>query len=101
MRIHIPALPGQPTVRGNGCPHTTKLVTFAKVMLAIGHEVILYGGGASDAPVAEFVDVYGDVEPLAFDEPDEWLEPNLMAAVAITKRAEPGDYLGISLGTDQ
>jgi hypothetical protein len=41
-----------------GCAFTQKIVKLSKMLLSLGHEVILYGAEGSDAPCTEFVQTH-------------------------------------------
>jgi glycosyltransferase involved in cell wall biosynthesis len=41
-----------------GCAFTQKIVKMSKMLLSLGHEVILYGAEGSDAPCTEFVQTH-------------------------------------------
>jgi glycosyltransferase involved in cell wall biosynthesis len=96
MRFHTPALPGQPVTRENSrCAFTQKVRKFKPMMQALGHEVIIYGGGAE-----------ADVECDPFDSPppfeaEAWKPFNDRVIAAIGERAEPGDILGLMCGRCQ
>lgn len=41
-----------------GCAFTQKIVKLSKMLLSLGHDVILYGSEGSDAPCTEFVETH-------------------------------------------
>src|ERR1041384_3885065 len=100
MRFHCPTLVGQPTKAENSsCAYTAKIVKFARMMVARGHEVTIYGGGGNDAP-GRYVPTYGNVKPIDFSA-GEWRSYNRKAAAKILERSEDGDFLLIIAGTCQ
>jgi len=56
MRFHVVSLPHTQT-DGNfpACAYTTKVMGFCRMMMARGHEVILYSGAKNTAPCTEHV----------------------------------------------
>lgn len=103
MRFHLPALPGQPTVRANSsCAYTSKVRRFSTMMRERGHDVFLYGGGPNDARASAYVDVYSAIgsDPIDFD-PSAWAPYNVAAIGAITGRIEPGDVVLLIAGRCQ
>src|SRR4051794_13129705 len=101
MRFHLPALPGQPTVRANSsCAYTSKVLRFSTMMHDRGHDVFIYGGGDNDARCTEYVACYGDLEPVEFS-PQAWAEANHSVLMNIGSRAEAGDYLCLIAGRCQ
>ena len=58
-RFHYPGLVHLPiSERYMGCAFTQKIVKLSKMLLSLGHEVILYGAQGSDAPCTEFVQTH-------------------------------------------
>lgn len=51
--VHLPV-----SERYMGCAFTQKIVKLAKMLIALGHEVILYGAEGSDALCSEFVQTH-------------------------------------------
>lgn len=51
--VHLPV-----SERYMGCAFTQKIVKLSKMLLSLGHEVILYGAEGSDAPCSEFVQTH-------------------------------------------
>jgi glycosyltransferase involved in cell wall biosynthesis len=102
MRFHVPALPGRPVTRENSsCAYSGYVRKFCRMMRERGHEVVLYTGRESDAPVTELVACYPGSDPPPFDRPDLWADANQRAIDNIRARAEPDDFLCLIDGTDQ
>jgi glycosyltransferase involved in cell wall biosynthesis len=103
VRFHVPALPGRPTTRENShCAYSGYVRKFCRMMRDAGHEVVLYGGGANDAPVSEYVECYGKVaEPVGWDDPAAWREFNLKAAGEIAARADMAEDFLCLISGDQ
>jgi len=58
-RFHVLGLVHLPVSdRFAGCAFTCKIVKLCKMLLSLGHEVILYGAEGSDAPCTEFVQTH-------------------------------------------
>jgi glycosyltransferase involved in cell wall biosynthesis len=58
MRLHVVSLPHTQTTEDYlTCAYTQKIVKFAPMMMALGHEVIIYGGEENTAPCTEFVPI--------------------------------------------
>jgi len=51
--VHLPV-----SERYMGCAFTQKIVKLSKMLLSLGHEVVLYGAEGSDAPCSEFVQTH-------------------------------------------
>jgi glycosyltransferase involved in cell wall biosynthesis len=51
--VHLPV-----SERYMGCAFTQKIVKLSKMLLSLGHEVILYGSEGSDAPCTEFIQTH-------------------------------------------
>ena len=51
--VHLPV-----SERYMGCAFTQKVVKLSKMLLSLGHEVVLYGAEGSDAPCSEFVQTH-------------------------------------------
>ncbi len=63
MRFHVPGLPwAEFTKDYTTCAYTFKVVKFAKMMMAHGHEVILYGGERNETPCTEHFQVVTQAE---------------------------------------
>ena len=102
MRLHLPALPGQPVggAKANStCAFTEKIRKLPAMMKPLGYEVTVYGAESHDHE-GEHVGIYPDVAPPRFTAGD-WGWFNHAAAAAIRERMEPGDILGIMGGTAQ
>jgi len=57
--IHLLGLCHLPvSERYMGCAFTQKIVKLSKMLLDLGHKVILYGAESSDAPCSEFVQTH-------------------------------------------
>lgn len=98
MRVHLPALPGQPVTKANStCAFTNKVVRFPEMMA--GTEVIVYGDPRHD-DIPGYVPCYREQEPPPFT-PDGWAESNEFAIEAIRDRVEPGDFLALPGGVCQ
>lgn len=103
MRFHLPALPGRATIAANSsCAYTQKVRRFASMMVARGHEVILYGGADNDAAATEYVDIYSALgeDPIDFD-PAAWSPYNAAVIGSIAARIEPDDVILLIAGTCQ
>jgi glycosyltransferase involved in cell wall biosynthesis len=100
MRLHLPALPGQPVGGPDAnptCAFTQKIRKFPAMLK--DYEIFIYG---SETHCHEGIHVpcYPDTEPPPFT-PAAWQPFNEAAAAAIRQNAEPGDILGIMGGTAQ
>jgi glycosyltransferase involved in cell wall biosynthesis len=51
--VHLPV-----SERYMGCAFTQKIVKMAKMLMSLGHEVVLYGAESSDVPCSEFVQTH-------------------------------------------
>lgn len=116
MRIHLPApVPHRdPGPDWAPCAFTGKAWRLARMLVALGHDVFVYGGPDIDCPGAEAVQVIdGDdrarwfgPDPAAIldrwnaDEPC-WAETNTAIIEAIREWLEPLDIVGITAGTCQ
>lgn len=59
LRFHLLGLVHLPvSERYMGCAFTQKIVKFSKMLLALGHEVYLYGAEGSDAPCTKFIQTH-------------------------------------------
>ena len=59
LRFHLLGLVHLPvSERYMGCAFTQKIVKMSKMLLSLGHEVIVYGAEGSDAPCTEFVQTH-------------------------------------------
>lgn len=59
LRFHLLGLVHLPvSERYMGCAFTQKIVKMSKMLLSLGHEVILYGAEGSDAPCSELVQTH-------------------------------------------
>ncbi len=119
--VHLPV-----SERYAGCAFTQKIVKLSKMMLSLGHEVILYGAESSDAPCTEFVQTHqlsdirrewGDGDnrfAIGYDwkktnfrhdfnskRTQTYYNYNTVAGVAINERKRPDDYLLIMQGMYQ
>lgn len=65
MRLHLISLPHtQTTPEFEHCANTQKIRKFAKMMLAQGHEVILYSGDRNETACTEHVPLFAEAERL-------------------------------------
>ncbi|MEK9751758.1 MAG: glycosyltransferase [Rhodospirillaceae bacterium] len=106
MRVHLVGLPHTQVTRAfPACAFTEKVRRFAIMMKGLGHEVVLYAGEETDAPVDELVPCFSERDRQAavagrhyteasFDPAlPYWRRFNLRAAIAIRKRAGPRDFV--------
>ncbi len=115
-RFHLLGLAHLPTARAmRACAYTQKVWKLSKMLLDLGHEVILYGGEGSDAPCTEFVECVTEAERRACYGDYDWRKEffrhdggdsahqafNARAIPAILARKQPGDLLLCSMGTYQ
>jgi glycosyltransferase involved in cell wall biosynthesis len=98
VKVHLPALPGQPVTKANStCAFTNKVVRFPEMMEGI--EVIVYGDPRHD-DLPNYVACYDEQEPPEFTQ-EGWAASNEQAIVEIAERAEPGDLLALPGGICQ
>lgn len=98
MRVHLPALPGQPVTKANStCAFTNKVVRFPEMME--GTEVTIYGDPRHD-DIPGYVPCYREQEPPPFTV-DGWTESNRRAIEAIRANSEDGDFLALPGGICQ
>ncbi len=116
FRFHLLGLAHLPTTREvSACAFTQKVLKLARMLRALGHEVIFYGGEGSDVNADECVEVisaderrqcYGD-----YDWRSEFFRHsgedsahqifNRNAIAAIRERMRAGDFLLCTMGTYQ
>lgn len=118
MRIHLLApVPHRDVVNDwEPCAFSGKALRLCRMLTGQGHTVILYGGPRTDAPVAELVTVTSDEQrerwfagnPYigeVFNDFDPaspcWAETNTATIAAVRERWEPGDILGLTMGSAQ
>jgi glycosyltransferase involved in cell wall biosynthesis len=118
MRLHLVGLPySKTTTDFVTCAFTNKVVSFARMMMAAGHEVYLYAADENDAPCTELIPILTDEErvewfgewnlaalPGAFSFDANyvgWRTFNARVVGAIAERAEPRDIICLSMGTAQ
>lgn len=117
MRFHLVALPHTWTAMSHSaCAFTMKILHFGQMMASLGHEVFHYGVGGSETQgwAAEHVQImskaeqegfFGEYDPAALYEVDwtgrapYWKLTNDRAAAEINKRAKPGDFVCLIMGT--
>lgn len=111
-RFHLVSLPWTQTLTDefSWCAYTSRVIRFAKMMTARGHEVIVYSGPDNDAVCTEHVEVITADEqapilgtqdaPWNSDHP-AWVAMNHRAIVEINKRAKPADFLLLVCGPAQ
>lgn len=117
--VHLPI-----SERYMGCAFTQKVVKLSKMLLSLGHEVILYGAEGSDAPCSEMVvthslrdirDAWGEGDNRfeigynwkSKDFKHDFNKPRKLATLKfyascvneITKRKKPDDFLLLSMGS--
>lgn len=115
MRLHLVSLPHTQTIKSGftSCAYTQKIVKFADMMSAGGHEVILYSGDRNDAACAEHVPLFSEAEraadwgegfdtvtsPLKWDASlPYWTRMNERAVAEISERARDRDLLLLIAG---
>lgn len=114
MKLHIVGLPHtQTTPDYVWCAYTAKITKFCTMMTRLGYEVYLYGGSENSAEVTEHVEVVDDADREKWfghydwdrhvfngfqSDAEWWVVMNARVVTEITKRAEPGDMLGIIAG---
>jgi glycosyltransferase involved in cell wall biosynthesis len=114
LHLLMPAPHAETTREWESCAYTARTRVLASMMARYGR-VVLYGAEQNEAAVTEHVqvvdrawqrhhfptskpgDVFNDFDPAR----PHWQEFNTLAAVQIRKRAQPGDILGITMGTSQ
>jgi glycosyltransferase involved in cell wall biosynthesis len=116
MRIHLPGLPHNDPVRATEyCAFAQRIRRLADALTDLGHHVFIYAGPDCDAR-GEHVQVasrsdrhewFGTetFEERVFDRWDPtdlcWLEMNAYTILAIRRRLQPGDIIGITAGRAQ
>lgn len=74
MRLHVPSLPWtQTTPAYLSCAYTQKVVKFCRMMMSLGHEVILYAGVDNEAPCTEHHVVVPEDDRLLWYGGERWL----------------------------
>lgn len=117
MRIHLPGLPHNDTIRSTEyCAYAQKWRRLCDMLTGLGHQVFYYGGPRNEAAVAEHIVVvteddrwrwFGDetYEQRVFDRWDPtdpcWVEMNLAVIAAMRERVEPHDIVAITMGRCQ
>lgn len=114
MRFHVVALPHtNTTTEFLSCAYTAKVINFCRMMSDRLHEVFLYSGEANEAPCTEHVTVVTEADRLAhvgdahftaasFDYSlPFWKNANYKAAIEISKRAKPHDFICVIGGLAQ
>lgn len=101
MRLHLPALPGQPLIKSNShCAYTQKVRRFADMMTNLGHEVIVYAGDECEA-AGEHVAAYASLSieaPPADPSHPGWIEADAIVAHEILQRLGDDDVLCAPFG---
>lgn len=111
MRFHIASLPHtQVNDKFSPCAYTQKLVKLGKMLMSLGHEVILYAAEHSDASVCtEMVQIISEQEQAGFFGGTDWTkqffplqwEPelpywkltNMRTIDEMRKRIQPRDFI--------
>lgn len=118
MRVHLAAPVPHRDITNDWEPdaYVGKTLRLCRMLTGLGHHVVLYSGPGNDAPVAEHVTVvtaddrrrwFGDVDwaETVFNEFDPghpaWTTSNLQTIDAMADRLEPGDIIGLTMGTAQ
>lgn len=117
LRLHIPAFPHTDLTEDSSfCAYSQKIRKFARMMSAIGYEIITYGTERTDANNVEHVVVVTDAdraEWFAGYDPEtdvwngfdvnavHWQTMNARVIDAIRERQQPGDMLGVIAGLCQ
>lgn len=115
MRLHVLGLAHTETTAEHlGCAYTQKVVRFTKMMLAQGHEVILYAGERNEAEVSEHVqvisraeqeEILGPFDPNKIYDPDwygpAWKLANNRTVEELRARIKPRDFICVSAGLAQ
>lgn len=120
--VHLPV-----SEKYMGCAFTQKIVKMSKMLLALGHEVYLYGAEGSDAPCTEFIQTHtlsdirkewGDGDnrfEIGYDwttsqfrhdinvngSTELWKRFNAKVIRSINKRKRPDDFLVVMQGNYQ
>lgn len=114
LRLHVVSLPHtQTTAEYVSCAYTQKVVKFCRMMMARGHEVVLYSGEENEAPCTEHVAVitkgqqaewfgapnFADFYPITWQPTDaHWRGMNAAAVRAMRSRVGPADFLCLISG---
>lgn len=111
MRFHLASLPHTATTaQFSSCAYTNKVIGFAKMMMARGHEVFLYAGEQNEAPCTELIPCITDTAraraveggfytSASFDSSlPHWRTFNLAAVEGIKARAQPRDFVCLIAG---
>lgn len=107
MRFHVLGFPHTEMTHDHlSCAYTQKIVKFAKMMTARGHEVITYGGKEPCAHATEHVHVVDipardNNELYDVDWNSDFLEINRKVLKELDQRMEAHDFLCITAGTSQ
>lgn len=116
LRIHLPGLVHRdPGPAWEPCAYTGKIWRLATMLAGAGHEVFVYGGPRTDTAgtdvtvvtADERADWFGDEtwENTVFNEFDpahpSWSTMNRHVVDAIGERIEPGDIIGLTMGSAQ
>lgn len=117
MRIHIPALVHRDVINDwEPCAYTGKILRLCRMLTDQGHEVVLYSGEKTDAPVAELVPVVTDADRAGWFGDTDWNEVvfntfdpmhpawhtmNMRVVVAMAERLQSHDIIGLTMGTAQ
>lgn len=112
MRFHVLGLAHtQTTCEFVHCAYTQKVVKFCRMMMARGHEVYLYASEENEAPCTELIPCITRNEQRRLAGMDtaldyckagwhgaHWSVFNGRAIAAITERAQPQDFLCMTMG---
>lgn len=117
MRIHLPGLPHNDTVRAaEYCAYAQKWRRLCDMLTGLGHDVFYYGGPENEGAVAEHVVVvteqdrqrwFGDERYVerVFDRWDPgdpcWTEMNQAVIAAMRERVGPTDIVAVTMGRCQ
>ena len=104
MRFHVVGLPHtQAMAEFSACAFTNKVRGFVRMMVGLGHQVFLYAGEITDAPVTELITCISEsnrqlmVGKGHYTEapwnPVAWRSFNNTAIREIQRRIEPGDFI--------
>lgn len=117
MRFHVVSLPHtQTTAEFVHCAYTTKVVRFAEMMHARGHDVFLYSSDDNDAVCTEHIPVisksfqnqfflddhHQKFFPIEWDSSlPYWQHMNSNVVDEVSRRVKPGDFLCLIAGVCQ